>query len=136
MKYCNECGRMTPGEALYCSHCGRTYDVRLCPRQHVSPRGAEVCAKCGSRELSTPHPAIPMGLRFLALMARLVLGLLLFYATLELVIALVRSAQVQQFFVACGILLAVLWGLWSKLPDWSREALRDFWIKQRSHDDD
>ena len=136
MKYCNQCGKMTAGDPLYCSHCGRTYDVRLCPRHHTNPRGAEVCAKCGSRELSTPHPAIPIRLRFLALMARLVLGLLLFYATLALLVALVRSPEVQQLFVACGILLAVLWLLWSKLPDWSREALRDFWIKQRSHDDD
>jgi hypothetical protein len=102
----------------------------------VSPRGAEVCSRCGSRELSTPQPAIPVGLRFLALMARLVLGLLLFYATLELVIALARSQAVQQFLVACGILLAILWMLWSRLPSWSREALRDFWVKQRNHDDD
>jgi hypothetical protein len=127
---------MTAGEALYCSHCGRTYDVRLCPRQHVNPRGAEVCSKCGSRELSTPQPAIPVGLRFLALIARLVLGLLLFYTTLSLLVALASSPQVQQFCVASGILLAVLWALWSKLPDWSREALRDFWVKQRNHDDD
>jgi uncharacterized membrane protein YvbJ len=136
MKYCNQCGKMTAGDALYCSHCGRTYDVRLCPRQHANPRGAEVCAKCGSRELSTPQPAIPIALRFLALVARLVLGLLLVYATLALVIALARSAQVQQFFVACGILLGVLWILWSKLPDWTQRALRDFWIKQRNRDDD
>lgn len=134
MKYCNNCGKVTTGDPLYCSTCGRTYDVRLCPRQHVSPRGAEICSKCGSRELSTPQPAIPVGLRFLALMARLVLGLLLFYATLKLVASLASSEKVQQFFVASGILLAVLWGVWSKLPEWSREALRDFWIKQRDHD--
>jgi DNA-directed RNA polymerase subunit RPC12/RpoP len=127
---------MTAGEPLYCSHCGRTYDVRLCPRHHANPRGAEVCSKCGSRELSTPQPKIPAILQLLALLARLVLGLLLFYATLALLIALVRSAAVQQFLVACGILLALLWTLWSKLPDWSREALRDFWIKQRNHDDE
>lgn|SRR6185437_2687958 len=134
MKYCNHCGKVTTGEPLYCSTCGRTYDVRLCPRQHVSPRGAEICSKCGSRELSTPQPAIPVGLRFLALMARLVLGLVLFYATLELVTSLASSEKVQEFFVGWGILLAVLWAIWSKLPEWSREALRDFWIKQRDHD--
>jgi hypothetical protein len=136
MKYCNQCGKMTAGEPLYCSHCGRTYDVRLCPRQHVSPRGAQVCSKCGSRELSTPQPKIPAILQLLALLARLVLGLLLFYATLELLIALVRSAAVQHLLVACGILLAMLWTLWMKLPDWSREALRNFWIKKRNNDDD
>lgn len=136
MRFCNQCGKMTAGEPLYCSTCGRTYDVRLCPRQHANPRGAEVCSKCGSRELSTPQPKIPLGLQFLALMVRLVLGLLLFYATLSLFIALVRSPQVQQLLVACGILLAVLWVLWSKLPDWSREALRNFWITRRDNHDD
>lgn len=135
MKYCNKCGKMTAGEPMYCGACGCTYDVKLCPRQHVNPRGAEVCSTCGSRELSTPQPKIPIVLQFLALMARLVLGLLLFYATLSLITALVRSPQVQHLFVACGGLLAVLWLLWSKLPDWTREALRDFWVARR-HDDD
>ncbi len=89
MKYCYQCGKMTAGEPLYCGHCGRTYDVKLCPRQHVNPRGAEVCSKCGSRELSTPQPKIPMSLRLLALVARLGLGLLLFYASL---VCLLRSS--------------------------------------------
>ena len=134
LSYCYQCGRMTAGEPLFCNFCGRSYDVKLCPRLHANPRSAEVCSKCGSRELSTPQPAIPVGLRFVALMARLVLGLLLFYATLELITSVASSEKVQQFFIASGILLAVLWGVWSKLPEWSREALRDFWIKQRDHD--
>jgi hypothetical protein len=69
-------------------------------------------------------------------MVRLALGLLLFYATLSLVIALARSPQIQQLAVACGILLGILWMLWSKLPDWSREALRNFWITRRHNDDE
>jgi hypothetical protein len=69
-------------------------------------------------------------------MARLVLGLLLFYATLSVLIALARSPHVQELAVACGILLGILWMLWSKLPDWSREALRDFWVTRRHSDDD
>src|SRR3984885_12527898 len=104
MKYCYQCGKMTAGEALYCGTCGRTYDVRLCPRAHVNPRGAEVCSKCGSRELSTPQPKIPMSLRLLALLIRLGLGLLLFYASLCVVIALVRSPQFQQALIATGML--------------------------------
>lgn len=136
MKYCYQCGKMTAGDPLYCATCGRTYDVKLCPRQHVNPRGVEVCSKCGSRELSTPQPKIPMGLRLLALLARLGLGLLLFYATLSLVIALFNSPQVRQFFVAFGILMAVLWGLWMKLPDWFQEAIRSFWLRRRHNDDD
>ena len=136
MKYCYQCGKMTAGEPLYCGTCGRTYDVKLCPRQHVNPRGAEVCSKCGSRELSTPQPRIPMSLRLLALLARLGLGLLLFYASLSLIVALVRTPEVQRLLVACGILLAVLWWLWSKLPDWFQEAIRSFWKSRRQNDDD
>ena len=134
MKYCYQCGKMTAGEPLYCGTCGRPYDVKLCPRQHVNPRGAEVCSQCGSRELSTPQPKIPMSLRLLALLARLGLGLLLFYASLSLVIALIRTPEVQRALVAFGLLLAVLWWLWSKLPDWFQEAIRSFW-KNRSRRD-
>jgi hypothetical protein len=136
MKYCYQCGKMTAGEPLYCSTCGRTYDVRLCPRAHVNPRGAEVCSKCGSRELSTPQPRIPVGLKLLAILLRLGLGLLLFYATLQLVIDLISSPQVQHVLIALGMLLAVLWWLWSKLPDWFQDALRSFFKNRRQRDDD
>lgn len=136
MKYCFACGHMTPGEPLYCSTCGCTYDVKLCPRQHESPRGAEVCAKCGSKDLSKPQPRIPVGLQFLSLATRLVLGLILFYATLSLIIALIRSPEVQHFFVAWGLLLIVLWGIWMKLPEWFREAIREFLIRRRTRNDE
>ena len=136
MKYCYQCGKMTAGEPLYCGTCGRTYDVKLCPRSHVNPRGAEVCSKCGSRELSTPQPKIPMSLRLLALLVRLGLGLLLFYVSLSLVIALLRTREVQQLVVVLGILLSGLWWLWSKLPDWFQEAIRSFWKNRRQNDDD
>ena len=121
---------------MFCGKCGRTYDVKLCPRLHSNPRGAEVCSKCGSRELSTPQPKIPIGLRLLAILVRLALGLLLFYATLCLVIALLRTPQVQQALVAFGILLGGLWWLWSKLPDWFQEALRSFVTERRRRRDD
>ena len=58
MKYCYECGRVTAGEPLFCQFCGRTYNVKLCPRLHVNPRFAEVCSQCGSRDLSTPQPKV------------------------------------------------------------------------------
>jgi hypothetical protein len=110
--------------------------VKLCPRSHVNPRGAEVCSKCGSRELSTPQPKIPMSLRLLALLIRLGLGLLLFYASLCLVVALLRTREVQQALVIFGMLLSGLWWLWSKLPDWFQEAIRSFWKSRRQNDDD
>lgn len=136
MKFCFACGSVTPGEPLYCSKCGCTYDVKLCPKHHANPRGAEVCAKCGSKDFSKPQPRVPVGLKLLALMMRLALGLLLFYATLALFVALARAKEVQQFFVAAGILLAVLWGLWTKLPEWFQEGIREFLTRRRERDDD
>lgn len=135
MKYCYQCGKMTAGDPLYCATCGRTYDVKLCPRQHVNPRGVAVCSKCGSRDLSTPQPKVPVGLRLLALLFRLGVGLALFAATLALVVALFRSPQVRQFAFALILLLAVLWGLWSKLPEWLQELLRALMLR-RTHGDE
>jgi len=77
-----------------------------------------------------------MSLRLLALLARLGLGLLLFYATLTLAIDLVGSPEMRRALVAFGFLLAVLWWLWSKLPDWFQEAIRSFWVSRRHRDDD
>lgn len=136
MTYCYQCGKMTAGEPLFCGTCGRSYDAKLCPRLHVNPRGAEVCSKCGSRELSTPQPRIPMSWRLLALLTRLGLGLLLFYVSLSVLIAMLRSPQIQQSLIAFGLLLAALWLLWSKLPDWFREAIRSSWKRKRRNDDD
>jgi hypothetical protein len=103
---------------------------------HQNPRGAEVCSKCGSRELSTPQPKIPMSWRLLAILVRLGLGLVLFYASLSLVIALVRTPEVQQAMVALGLLLAGLWWLWSKLPDWFQELIRALWKRKENKDDE
>lgn len=77
-----------------------------------------------------------MSLRLLALLARLGLGLLLFYVSLSLVIALVRTPEVQKAFVAFGVLLAALWWLWSKLPDWFQDVIRSFSKSRRQKDDD
>src|SRR5580704_12805767 len=105
MKYCYQCGHITQGEPAYCNFCGRSYDVRLCPRHHQNPRGAEVCSQCGSRELSTPQPKIPMSWRLLALLIRLGLGLLLFYFSLTVVIDLVRTPAFQQAMVCLSFIL-------------------------------
>jgi RNA polymerase subunit RPABC4/transcription elongation factor Spt4 len=134
MKYCYQCGHITAGEPAFCGTCGRTYDVKLCPRLHQNPRGAEVCSQCGSRDLTTPQPKIPMSWRLLALVIRLVAGLLLFYISLSLLIDIVRTPQFQQFFVACGVVVGGLWWMYSKLPDWLQELLRAIW-KWKSHED-
>jgi hypothetical protein len=125
---------MTEGEPLFCNSCGRSYDVRLCPRLHENPRGAECCSQCGSRELSTPQPKIPASWQLLAILIRLGLGLLLFYATLKLIVALLLTPVFQMLLVYFGIMLAGLWALYRKLPEWMQDALRSLWHKE--HNDD
>ena len=134
MKYCYQCGKITPGEPLYCNHCARSYDVRLCPRHHQNPRGSDACSQCGSRELSTPQPKIPMSWRLLAIVVRLGLGLLLFYISLSLLINIVRTPQFQEFLVLSSFVLGGLWWCYSKLPEWLQELIRTLW-KWRSHEE-
>jgi len=122
--YCYNCGHLTPGEPFFCNYCGRSYDVKRCPRLHSNPRGADVCSKCGSRDLSTPQPKVPSALKLLAILIRLGLGLLLFYATLSFLVTLSQSHQLHDTLVALGLLLLGLWLFWSRLPEWLREALR------------
>jgi len=136
MNYCFNCGHVTPGEPLFCNHCGRSYDVKLCPRMHPNPRSAEVCSKCGSRELSTPQPKVPAMWKLLAILVRLGLGLLLFYITLSFLIALAKTTQVQEAVVCIGLLLVGLWILWSKLPDWLQDVIRNAVKRRRTSRDD
>lgn len=53
MKRCTSCFRYAAGQPSYCSYCGRTYSVRLCPRGHSNPRNVQFCSQCGSDDLST-----------------------------------------------------------------------------------
>jgi hypothetical protein len=136
MNYCYNCGHITPGQPLYCNFCGRSYDAKLCPRHHENPRSADVCSQCGSRELSTPQPKVPAMWKLLAILIRLGLGLLLFYVTLSFLVTLARTTQFQQAMVAFALLLIALWLVWSKLPDWLQNVLRNLVKrKRRDHDD-
>ena len=127
MKYCYECGRITAGEPLYCSFCGRTYDVKLCPRHHVNPRSVEVCSQCGSRELSTPQPKVPVSWRIFGFLLKVALGSFLVYVSLAVVVEFVRELAtepaVQYALVAMALLLVGLWVMWSMLPDWLRKVI-------------
>lgn len=134
--YCYNCGHLTPGEPAFCNFCGRSYDVKRCPRLHANPRNADVCAKCGSRELSRPQPKVPVALKLLAILIRLGLGLLLVSATLAFFVALARSPQFHSALVGFGLLLLALWLVWSKLPDWLQNALRHAVTRRRDADDD
>src|SRR5438876_9237400 len=86
VKFCFHCGRVTVGEPLFCNFCGRSYDIKLCPKLHANPRGTRVCSKCGSAELSTPQPPVPFWARILLFLIILILGILLSLISIGLVI--------------------------------------------------
>jgi hypothetical protein len=124
MKYCYECGRITAGEPRYCQFCGRTYDVKLCPRRHENPRFAEVCSQCGSRELSTPQPKVSFLWRAAEFFVRVIVGLLIVYVVLSFVYGMATAPQTGNALVALGLLLGALFVLWTMLPDWFKRLVR------------
>ena len=136
MKYCYECGRMTAGKPLFCSFCGRTYDVKLCPRLHSNRRAAQVCAECRSRDLSTPQPKVFFWWRIAEWLAKVFLALILFLLSCAGAIAvlegLLRSPQLQCGLIGLAILLGLLWWIWSELPEWFRKLVRKSFQKTRS----
>ena len=132
MKYCYECGHVTGGEPLFCHFCGRTYNVKLCPRMHANPRFAEVCSQCGSRDLSTPQPKVSLLCRVGFVLVRILLGALLVAASIALLVALLSMREVQNGLIAIGLLLVGLWFLWSLLPDWFQKVIH--WaLKRKEH---
>ena len=135
MKYCYHCGRITGGEPLFCRFCGRSYDAKLCPRQHVSPRYAEVCSQCGSRELSTPQPKVSFLWKLFACLLRVVSGIVLVYLSILVIIEALQTPMVQLGLVLFGVLFALLWALWTMLPEWSRNLIhRALKRKERRHE--
>src|SRR5947209_18622743 len=115
MKYCYHCSRINPGDPLFCNTCGRSFDRKLCPRLHPNPRSAEICARCGSRELSTPHAKVPVSWRILEWLARMfvgvALGLLAVVLAYEVVAELAGDAVVQTGLGVIGHMLLAS-GMW------------------------
>jgi len=135
MKYCYECGRITAGEPLFCQSCGRSYDVKLCPRLHVNRRYAEVCSQCGSRELSTPQPRVSFWWKVLGFVLRVMTGILLVLLSFVVLLELLKTPMVQNGVLALGLLLIALWAAWMMLPDWFRKFIhRAMKRKERRHE--
>jgi hypothetical protein len=135
MKYCYHCGRVTGGEPLFCQFCGRSYDVKLCPRLHQNPRFATVCSECGSRELSTPQPNVSIWWKVLGFLLQIFFGVVLAYVSLSVLLTLLKSPMVQAGFVLLLLLLGLLWALWLMLPEWFRNLIyRLLRRKERRHE--
>ena len=127
MKYCFNCNHITPGEPLYCNSCGRSYDVKLCPRHHVNPRTAETCSQCGSRDLSTPQPRTPWWTAIVGSLCSIIPGAFLTLATIAVALAgIVAILQRPDMIVALVLLMipfGILWWAWSQIPQWFRTRI-------------
>jgi hypothetical protein len=137
MKYCYQCNRVTIGEPLFCNFCGRSYNVKLCPRLHANPRNAETCSQCGSRDLSTPQPRVPLWAPilqfFLSLVPGLVLVLLSIVVIASFVNVLLHKPNMLVGIVLLFVALDVLWWVWAQIPLWFRKAI--YKMLKRKRDD-
>jgi hypothetical protein len=119
MKRCSSCFRYSLGQPAFCTHCGRSYHVRICPRGHVNLRSAAFCAECGSGDLSTP--AAPAGWLFhfsqwtLRVFVTLTVVLIGISAVVGLLISLDWSAITPRL-VLLALMLGVLYWTTTLLP--------------------
>ena len=115
MKFCYECAKITAGKPLFCNFCGRSYDVKLCPRLHVNPRKAEACSRCGNRNLSIPQPRRPILCPIVAAAILVITALFLTGASFGIALefqassfgSLPASLQLQV------VLIVLLWAAWA-----------------------
>jgi hypothetical protein len=135
MKYCYNCNRATIGEPLFCNFCGRSYNIKLCPKLHVNPRNAEACSHCGSRDLSTPQPKVPFWATILLFFLSVIPGLILSVFSIVAVAFFIRHfLNAPDMLLALTILqliLGVLWWGWTEIPLFSREAIHKMLQRRR-----
>lgn len=139
MKYCFNCNRITPGVPLYCNFCGRSYDVKLCPRRHVNTRTAEACSQCGSRDLSIPQPRRPPWVPPLGFILSVVPGAFLTIASVVILLATITAILQRPDMIVVLVLLAIpfgiLWSLWSEIPSWFRTWIYRLLKRRRERHD-
>ena len=138
MKYCYHCDRVTIGEPLFCNFCGRSYDVKFCPKLHVNPRGTFVCSKCGSSELTTPQPRVPFWAKIFLFLLTLVPGLILVLISIGLVAFFVNrflfSHDMLLGLAAIDFVLGVLWWGWTQIPLYFRKTIHR-WLQRHGKDE-
>jgi len=134
-RYCYQCNRITPGEPLFCNFCGRSYNVKLCPRLHANPRNAEICSQCGSRDLSTPQPKVPLWVPILEFVLRMIPGAVLTALSVTAVALFVLALLTRPALLLSTALLLVglgfLWWVWSQIPASFRRVIHGLLARRR-----
>lgn len=134
MRYCANCRRLTAGQPLFCNHCGRSYDSKLCPSRHVNPRTAQVCSACGSRDLSTPQPRLPLLAAPVIWLLSALPGVLLLLVSVMFFLGLAEALVSQRQMVLphlflTGLLLGLLWLVYMHLPGFVRSLVRKLFAR-------
>jgi hypothetical protein len=127
MKICYGCGKVTTGKPSYCHYCGKTYDVRLCPRGHINPRSANVCSECGNKELSMAQPRVPLLLRPLLFLMSHLVGVALLVALLLFVAVFIHKLFTDPNgllpLMCIGLYLCLAFFVWMMLPNFLRKGI-------------
>jgi len=101
MKYCRDCRRLWPTEALFCGSCRRSFGGRRCNAGHLSPATASCCTTCGSRKLSLAarHTDLALPVRAVACVVGLLLLKFIFANLWAILAIVVRSMWALASFV-------------------------------------
>src|SRR5262249_47309720 len=79
MRYCPNCKRLNFRRPVICMYCGRTWNVRLCPRGHVNRFDANFCGQCGNTELTDTSGPSPIWIRTIKWISYLVALIAIIY---------------------------------------------------------
>jgi hypothetical protein len=92
----------------------------------------------GSRELSTPHPHVPIWLQLVIKVIATLPGLLLVTVSVLFLFgvlhALVQNQQLMFQAVLAGLMLCFLWYLYSKLPHFLRRFISKLFSRSKRDD--
>jgi RNA polymerase subunit RPABC4/transcription elongation factor Spt4 len=120
MRICYHCGQASPGQPLFCTQCGRSYNLKLCPRLHPNRRDAEACSVCGSRNLSTPQERVPVWFKSLMVLSGAIPGiLLLVLSTIYIgyfIVRLIATPSDLLLPMLLGLALSLAWSGWIQIP--------------------
>jgi hypothetical protein len=134
-RYCYQCNHITFGEPLFCNYCGRSYNVKLCPRLHTNPRSAAICSQCGSHDLSTPQPKVPLWVPILEFLLRMIPGMTLaaisVLGAVLFILAVFSRPALLLSTVLLLLALGFLWWVWSQIPASFRRVVHRLLTRRR-----
>lgn len=71
-----------------------------------------------------PQPRASLWWKTLAFLVKVFAALFLVYVSIAFIVSLLQRPETQAALVGIAILLGVLWGLWSLLPEWLQRLVR------------